>query len=98
MPKVQVYWFSDGMDGDERLLVALLKEDEGFSAPALDDEDTVQDLMDDGKIMRGPWAMQTQSTRSGGVYGMAYKTMTLKNLPFDIDEDLLARRTTSFGG
>jgi len=91
--KAQLYWKDLGMTDNRHLLVAIIKDTEAFTAVSLDDISVVQDLMDSRKLLRGPWMIDVQPVTAGSVYGNRYKTITLKNLEFDNDEDLYVNFT-----
>ncbi len=75
------------------LVVGVIKEDQddAGSAYSLDVEETVREMRNDGKIMRGPWWYSGPSMVTSGflpAYWNHMKPIVLKNFVMDREEDL----------
>ncbi len=86
-------WFRFNMDDLREILVAVVRHDEADESFALDDRATVRDLRNEGKLLRGPWCLQTVSQATSSVpvvspWGRFMKTIVLKNLVLDEDDDV----------
>lgn len=73
------------------MLVAVVRQSETDSAPSLDNRATVRDLRNEGKLLRGPWMFSTFNADAQvvGPFGMFLKTIVLKNLTVDENDDIV---------
>ncbi len=97
--KAQIYWYGRGMDDARSLIAAVIKDDEAFTAVSLDNAQVVQEMMDSKKLLRGPFMIHTMpDSQASSVFGRMYKTITLKNVEFDNDEDIYMNFTLPTAG
>ncbi len=75
---------------DKRLLLlGIVRLKEGSNAIALDDRPTVRDLKTQKQIFRGPWQVHTPTTANSITpYDMSLKTLVLKNVAIDDNDDI----------
>lgn len=82
--KLTMSWYTD-LVTDSALLWAVTRETEGSSAPSLIAEATVRNLRNENHLIRGPSFMPT---RPGSDDLNWRKTVVLKNITLDEDDDL----------
>ncbi len=77
-------------DSDSLFYAAIVKDKEGAAPPALDTTQDVIDLRNENKLLRGPWlwAPGSLAMSTGGLYGRHVKTVVLKNLRLDENDDV----------
>lgn len=94
---IRPIWDSDDMRSgriDMRtIMVMLMKRDEDDSTvPNIDSQETVRELRNDGRIVRGPWWVSLPEISVEGYVPMMaghWKAIVLKNLMMDREEDLV---------
>ena len=79
--------------GDSRdLLVAVIRHKEGTTPEKLDTVTDVRNLRNENQLLRGPWMIQTPAYDTSGVatpFDRFMKTIVLKNIVLDEDDDLV---------
>lgn len=91
--KLAVSWYTD-MVTSGGLLWAIVRRTEGSAVPSLISESQVRNLRNENHLIRGPSFMPT---RPGGVDDIWRKTIVLKNITLDQDDDLLLVVTNIVG-
>ncbi len=99
-PKIKISMFNRAMtDAARTMLMAVIRDEESLGAAghALDAVEVVEDLADQKKLLRGPFAIQVGLLSESGVYDAMYKTIVLKNVELKSDQDLYAVYTNIDG-
>ena len=71
--------------------MAIVRQSEADSAPALDDRAVIRDLRNEGKLLRGPWMFNTFNAdgATDSPFSTFLKTIVLKNLTIDENDDIV---------
>ncbi len=87
---VQVSW-DPGIDMDARqLLTAVIRHKEGTTAEKLDTVTDVRNLRNENQLLRGPWMLHTTNNIANVTpFERFMKTIVLKNIVFDEDDDVV---------
>ena len=90
LTKAKIQWHDVNISDERSLLMAVFRDEEslGNSGIALDSADIVDDYRDEGKLLRGPWALAVGPVSPSAVYDRSFKTIVLKNVHLDKDQDL----------
>ncbi len=82
---------NETMADQRHILVAVVRQSEGDSAPSLDNRATIRDLRNEGKLLRGPWMFSTYDANGSkdGPFTNFLKTIVLKNLTVDENDDIV---------
>lgn len=83
--------YDQNMADNRQILVAVIRQGETESAPSLDNRATIRDLRNEGKLLRGPWMVNTydQNANIAGPFMNFMKTIVLKNLVVDENDDIV---------
>lgn len=73
------------------LLTAVIRHKEGSTAEKLDTVTDVRNLRNENQLLRGPWMLQTFNADANRdtIFGSFMKTIVLKNIVLDEDDDLV---------
>ena len=98
--KAKVQWHDVSVADERTLLMAVFRDEESLGATgiALDSSDVVDDYSDENKLLRGPWSLPVGPVTPAAVYDRSFKTIVLKNVHLDKDQDLYVGFTNHSGG
>lgn len=90
LTKCKIQWHDVSVTDERSLMMAVFRDEEslGNTGIPLDDVDNVDDYRDEGKLLRGPWALAVGPVAPSAVYDRSFKTIVLKNVHLDKDQDL----------
>ncbi len=95
--KITVQWQGGTVDQLE-ITCGVLRLDESEGSPQLDSFAIVKDFRNKGQMLRGPWMVTTVPLgQVAGLYTAAGKTIVLKNLFLDKNDDVVFAVTNSSG-
>lgn len=100
LTKAKIQWSDISISDERTLMMGVLRDEESLGATgiALDSSDVVDDYRDEGKLLRGPWMLPVGPVTPAAVYDRMYKTIVLKNVHLDKDQDLYVGFTNYSGG
>ena len=90
LTKCKIQWHDVSIADERSLMMAVFRDEESLANTGipLDSADNIDDYRDEGKLLRGPWALAVGPVTPSAVYDRAYKTIVLKNVHLDKDQDL----------
>lgn len=100
LTKCKIQWQDVSIVDERTMFMGVLRDEESLGATghALDATDTVDDLRDENKLLRGPWMLAVGPVTPSAVYDRSFKTIVLKNVHLDKDQDLYVSFSNYSGG
>ena len=98
--KAKIAWMDISITDEKTVFAGVFRDEEslGNSGWAMDDVQTVDDYRMENKLLRGPFTLALGPVSPAAVYDRSFKTIVLKNVHLDVDQDLYIGFTNYSGG